>query len=186
MYLRRRGVGIREECNLDDELRYGRSPTLRTKLRRRGQNPGDVNGQGAFRNEAAGGGRRADTERNGEMNRVPEKTTTNAVDEQRGVWLRSLTRCGGGGGGGRGRELRRGRGGNPIANSPASRGRVGRADFCFLYAGGFCGKRGCQKLAQKLGVWPRLQLLAARIRPESQPNRGIIWSLYWFEYMDKT
>jgi hypothetical protein len=46
-----------------------------------------------------------------EINRVPEKTTTNAADEQRGVWSRSPTRCGGGGGGGgRGRELRRGRG----------------------------------------------------------------------------
>jgi hypothetical protein len=75
-----------------------------------------------------------------EMIRVPEKTT-NAADEQRGVWSRSPARCGGGGGGGRGRELSRGRGGNPIVNSAASRGRVGRAAFLFLYAGGFCGKR---------------------------------------------
>jgi hypothetical protein len=113
--------------------------------------------------------------RNGmeEMIRVPEKTT-NAADEQRGVWSRSPTRCGGGGGGGRGRELSRERGGNPIANSPPSRGCVGRAAFRFLYAGGFCGKRDRQKLVQKLDVWPRLQLLAARIRPESQPNRGIL------------
>jgi hypothetical protein len=61
-----------------------------------------------------------------------------------------------------------------LANSPASSGRVGRAAFGFLNAGGFCGKRDRQKLAQKLGVWPRLQLLEARIRPESQPNRGVV------------
>jgi hypothetical protein len=69
-----------------------------------------------------------------------------------------------------GESASRERDGNPIANSPASRGRVGRAAFRFLYAGGFCGKRDRQKLGQKLGVWPRLQLLAARICPESQPN----------------
>jgi hypothetical protein len=55
--------------------------------------------------------------------------------------------------------------------SPASSGRVGRAASAFLYKAGFRGKRDRQKLAQKLGVWPRLQLLAARIGPESQTNR---------------
>jgi hypothetical protein len=51
---------------------------------------------------------------------------------------------------------------------------VGRAASDFLYKAGFRGKRDRQKLAQKLGVWPRLQLLAARIGPESQTNRHII------------
>jgi hypothetical protein len=36
-----------------------------------------------------------------EMDRVPEKTMTNAADEQRGMRSRPPTRCGGGGGGGR-------------------------------------------------------------------------------------
>jgi hypothetical protein len=53
----------------------------------------------------------------------------------------------------------------------ASSGRVGRAASDSLCKAGFRGKRDRQKLAQKLGVWPRLQLLAARICPESQTNR---------------
>jgi hypothetical protein len=40
-----------------------------------------------------------------------------------------------------------------------------------VYKAGFRGKRHDQKLGQKLAVWQRLQLLAARIGPESQPNR---------------
>jgi hypothetical protein len=63
--------------------------------------------------------------------------------------------------------------GNP-REYPASSGRVGRAASDFVYKAGFRGKRDRQKLAQKLAVWPRLQLLAARIGPESQPNRGIV------------
>jgi hypothetical protein len=175
MYLRRRGVGIREECNLDDELRYGRSPTLPTELRRRGQNPGDINGHGPFRTRQPG----EDDERirNGmeERNRVPEKTTRNAVDESRGsvVEARDPLRRGGGGGRCEGRELRRGRGRTLLRITPAYRRRSLRAAFRFLYAGGFCAKRGRQKLPQKLCVWPRLLLLAARSRPEAQPNRGI-------------
>jgi hypothetical protein len=51
---------------------------------------------------------------------------------------------------------------------------VGRAASDFLYKAGFCGKRDRQKLAQNLAVWPRLQFLAARIGPESQPNRGYV------------
>jgi hypothetical protein len=54
---------------------------------------------------------------------------------------------------------------------PASSGRVGRAASDSLCKAGFRGKRDRQKLSQKLGVWPRLQLLAARICPESQTNR---------------
>jgi hypothetical protein len=75
-----------------------------------------------------------------EMIRVPENTTMRRMS--RGECGRGpRPDGGGGGGGGRGRELSRGQGGNPIANSPASRGRVGRTAFRFLYAGGFCGKR---------------------------------------------
>jgi hypothetical protein len=51
---------------------------------------------------------------------------------------------------------------------------VGRVASDFLYKAGFCGKRDRQKLGRNLAVWPRLQLLAARIGPESQPNRGKI------------
>jgi hypothetical protein len=57
---------------------------------------------------------------------------------------------------------------------PASSGRVGRAASDSLCKAGFRRKRDRQKLSQKLGVWPRLQLLAARICPESQTNRHII------------
>jgi hypothetical protein len=49
-----------------------------------------------------------------------------------------------------------------------------------VYKAGFRGKRDRQKLAQKLAVWPRLQLLAARISPESQPNRGYDSSSFFF------
>jgi hypothetical protein len=63
---RRQGTHGSYECTCEDEeLGYGRSPTLWTNWRRRGQNPSDVNGQGGFRNEAVGGGRRVDTKRNG-------------------------------------------------------------------------------------------------------------------------
>jgi hypothetical protein len=47
---------------------------------------------------------------------------------------------------------------------------VGWAASDFVYKADFRGKRDRQKLAQKLAVWPRLQLLAARIGPESQPK----------------
>jgi hypothetical protein len=43
------------ECTCEyNDFGYGRSPTLRTNWRRRGQNPSDMNGQGGIRNEAPG------------------------------------------------------------------------------------------------------------------------------------
>jgi hypothetical protein len=38
------------------------------------------------------------------------------------------------------------------------------------WAGGFLPKRFAQKPREKLGVWFQLQLLAARSRPETEPN----------------
>jgi hypothetical protein len=44
-------------------------------------------------------------------------------------------------------------------------------------AGGFLPKRFAQKPREKLGVWFQLQLLAARSRPEAEPNSHIISGL---------
>jgi hypothetical protein len=40
--------------------------------------------------------------------------------------------------------------------------------------GGFLPKRFAQKPAENLGVWFQLQLLAARSRPEAEPNSHYI------------
>jgi hypothetical protein len=45
------------------------------------------------------------------------------------------------------------------------------------WAGGFLPKRFAQKPREKLGVWFQLQLLAARSRPEAEPNSHKDWSL---------
>jgi hypothetical protein len=44
--------------------------------------------------------------------------------------------------------------------------------------GGFLPKRFAQKPRENLGVWFQLQLLAARSRPEAEPNSHSVWSLY--------
>jgi hypothetical protein len=64
-----------------------------------------------------------------------------------------------------------------LANSPACSGSVGRAAFGFPKRGRLLWEARPPEAAQKLGVWSRLQLLATRSRPESQPNRGIVFYL---------
>jgi hypothetical protein len=47
-------------------------------------------------------------------------------------------------------------------------------------AGGFLPKRFAQKPRENLGVWFQLQLLAARSRPEAEPNSHIVPPLTGF------
>jgi hypothetical protein len=40
-------------------------------------------------------------------------------------------------------------------------------------SGRFYSKRGAEKPREKLTIWLQLRLLAARSRPEAEPNRGL-------------
>jgi hypothetical protein len=64
--------------------------------------------------------------------------------------------------------------GNPSRFAWASHGSQMSAASRGPLPGGFLPKRFAQKPAENLGVWFQLQLLAARSRPEAEPNSHIV------------
>jgi hypothetical protein len=67
--------------------------------------------------------------------------------------------------------------GNPSRFAWASHGSQMSAASRGPLPGGFLPKRFAQKPAENLGVWFQLQLLAARSRPEAEPNSHYVTPL---------